>query len=71
MHHVFEKAIVIAEEVGCHAVLLDVLHDDDNAVFAKRKTWYEEFGFQSYASNPARMFMTMEQIRQTVGSNNQ
>jgi GNAT superfamily N-acetyltransferase len=71
MHHVFEKAIIVAEEVGCHAVLLDVLPDDDNAVSDRRKTWYEEFGFQSYASNPARMFMTMEQIRQTVESKNQ
>jgi GNAT superfamily N-acetyltransferase len=66
MHHVFEKACVIADEAGCHAVLLDVMSDGDADVFAKRKGWYEEFGFQSFASNETRMFMTMRQIRQIV-----
>ncbi len=63
MHHVFEKASVIAEEAGCHAVLLDVMSDGDEDAFAKRRTWYQEFGFQRFASNPARMFMTLRQIR--------
>lgn len=63
MHHVFEKACVVADEAGCHAVLLDVMSDGDAAAFAKRKNWYEEFGFQSFASNTARMFMTMKQVR--------
>ena len=66
MHHVFEKARVIADEVGCHAVLLDVMSDWDADIFAKRKNWYEEFGFQSVASNEARMFMTMKKIRQII-----
>jgi len=64
MHHVFEKACVVADKVGCHAVLLDVMSDGDEAAFAKRKGWYESFGFQSFAGNEARMFMTMKQIRQ-------
>lgn len=67
MHHVFEKARVIADEAGCHAVLLDVMSDGDANAFAKRKGWYKEFGFQSFASNKVRMFMTMKQIRQIVG----
>ncbi len=33
MHHVFEKARVIADEAGCHAVLLDVMSDGDADVF--------------------------------------
>lgn len=66
MHHVFEKALVIADEAGCHAVLLDVLSDRDADAFAKRKGWYEEFGFQSFVSNEARMFMTMKQVRRIV-----
>ncbi|MYA89980.1 MAG: GNAT family N-acetyltransferase [Boseongicola sp. SB0662_bin_57] len=65
-HHVFEKACVIAEEAGCHAVLLDVMSDGDPEAFVRRKGWYEEFGFQSFASNEARMFMTIRQVRRIV-----
>ncbi|WP_068317776.1 GNAT family N-acetyltransferase [Polycladidibacter hongkongensis] len=67
MHHVFEKACVIADQVGCHAVLLDVMSDGGEEAFQRRKSWYSAFGFQSFVSNPARMFMVIKQIRQ--GSN--
>ena len=67
MHHVFEKACVIADGAGCHAVLLDVMSDGGKDAFARRKGWYEEFGFQSFAGNKDRMFMTMKQVRQIVG----
>ena len=66
MHHVFEKACVIADEAGCHAILLDVMSDGDAEAFTRRKEWYREFGFQSFASNEARMFMTLKQIRRIV-----
>ena len=67
MHHVFEKACVIADEAGCHAVLLDVMSDGDAEAFGRRKVWYEDFGFQSFASNEARMFMTMKHVRTLTG----
>lgn len=67
MHHVFEKACVIADEAGCHAVLLDVMSDGDAEAVGKRKGWYEDFGFQSFASSEARMFMTMKQARAVTG----
>ena len=66
MHHVFEKACVIADEAGCHAILLDVMSDGDAEAFTRRKRWYREFGFQSFASNEVRMFMTLKQVRQIV-----
>lgn len=66
MHHVFQKACIIADEVGCHAVLLDVMADGDQEAFHRRRGWYAEFGFQGFASNSARMFMTIQQIRQSV-----
>ena len=66
MHHAFEKACVIADEAGCHAVLLDVMSDGDPDAIARRKEWYEEFGFQSFASNEARMFMTIKQVQRIV-----
>ena len=68
MHHVFEKAVAIANEAGCHAILLDVVSDGGDGEFARRKSWYEDFGFQSFASKPARMFMTIEQARQIAPS---
>lgn len=68
MHHVFSKACVVADEAGCHAILLDVMSDGDDSAFAKRKQWYEEFGFQSFVSKPARMFMTIRQVRQIIES---
>ena len=63
MHHVFEKAVAIAEEVGCFAIVLDVMSDGDEVAYTKRMDWYEKFGFQPFASNPSRMFMTMKQVR--------
>lgn len=72
MHHVFEKACVISREAGCHALLLDVMSDEGaeeggSEAFARRQDWYRAFGFQSFASNPARMFMTLKQIQASVG----
>lgn len=68
MHHVFEKACVLADEADCHAVLLDVMSDGDPSTFARRKGWYEEFGFQGFPSNEARVLMAMKQIRQLASS---
>ncbi len=66
MHHVFEKACVIAAAAGCHAIILDVISDGGEADFARRRAWYEGFGFQIFPSNPARMFLAMTQVRTAV-----
>ena len=66
MHHVFEKACRIADEAGCFAIVLDVMSDGGEEAFSRRQNWYAEFGFQSFASTPARMFMTMQQVRVLV-----
>lgn len=68
MHHVFEKAIIIADEAGCFAIVLDVMSDGDEDAFKRRQAWYAGFGFQSFTSNPARMFMTMKQVRLILAS---
>ena len=69
MHHVFEKACVIADAAGCHAIILDVISDGGEEEFARRKAWYESFGFAAFASNPARMFVAMTQVRAVVQAN--
>ena len=65
-HHVFEKACVIADAAGCHAIILDVISDGGEAEFARRRSWYESFGFATFVSNPARMFLAMKQVRAVV-----
>ena len=66
MHHAFEKARVVANEAGYHAMILDVMSDGGEENFEKRKAWHQGFCFQSFASNEARMFMTMKQVRMIV-----
>ena len=68
MHHVFEKASAIAKQAGCFAIVLDVMSDSDEAAYKRRLEWYTKFGFQAFASNPSRMFMTMKQVRQLTES---
>ena len=63
MHHVFAKADVISQKAGCFAIVLDVMADGDEVAYQRRIDWYAAFGFQSFASNPSRMFMTMKQVR--------
>ena len=63
MYHVFAKADAIAQKAGCFAVVLDVMSDGDETAYQRRIDWYAAFGFQSFASNPSRMFMTMKQAR--------
>ena len=66
MHHVFQKACVIADAAGCHAIILDVISDGGEAEFVRRKSWYKSFGFAAFASNPARMFLAIKQVRAAV-----
>ena len=66
MHHIFEKACMVSDVAGCHAIILDVISDGGEDAFACRKAWYEGFGFAAFASNPARMFLAMKQVRAAV-----
>lgn len=63
MHHVFEKAITIADNAGCYAIVLDIMDDGDDDAVELRRRWYQGFGFQSFASNPSRLFVTIAQVR--------
>ena len=63
MHHVFEKAGVIAGQAGCYAIVLDVMSDGSEGAFERRRDWYARFGFAPFASIRSRMFVTMAQVR--------
>ena len=66
MHRVFEKACVIAGGAGRHAIILDMIPDGGEAEFARRKAWYESVDSAAFASNSARMFLAMRQLRAAV-----
>lgn len=71
LHHVFEKAVTVADIAGCHAILLDVISDDGEDAFLRRRAWYASYGFEPFTSNPSRMFMVMKQVRATVQARRQ
>lgn len=62
----FENTRFSADEAGCHAILLDVVSGGGSAAIVRRTRWREDFGFQNLASNKARMFMTINQVREFV-----
>ncbi|MCY4534550.1 MAG: GNAT family N-acetyltransferase [Bryobacterales bacterium] len=66
MQHVFEKASQVSSMAGCHAIVLDVISDGGGEAFLRRKAWYASFGFATFVSNPARMFLAMKQVRAVV-----
>ncbi|MDE0240459.1 MAG: GNAT family N-acetyltransferase [bacterium] len=66
MHHVFEKAYMIADVAGCHAIVLDVISDGGESELVRRTGWYKSFGFASFASDPARMYLALKQVRAVV-----
>lgn len=68
MHHVFAKASNVSDMAGCHAIVLDVISDGGEAAFVRRKAWYQSFGFETFASNPSRMFLVIKQVRAAVRS---
>ena len=49
VHHIFEKACMVSDVAGCHAIILDVISDGGEDAFARRKAWYEDFGFATFA----------------------
>ena len=63
MHHVFEKARVVADQARCYVIVLDVMSDGPEGAFERRRDWYASFGFAPFASIRSRMFMTMAQVR--------
>ena len=66
MQHVFRKAWTIATEVGCYALMLDVMPDDNEDIYSRRMNWYREFGFQNLASKKNRMFLPIQKILQII-----
>lgn len=56
-----------ADIVSIAVVMLDVPDCGDPERVARRKAMYGEFGFESLASNPLRMFLPMATVRALTG----
>ena len=57
------RALNVASEVGLKLVVLDVIDDGGEEVFARRMEFYRRLGFRSFQDRPERMFITIDTIR--------
>ena len=64
------RIAVAADAIGVAVVMLDVLDCGDPDRVARRRALYEGYGFQSLASNPLRMFMSVSNVRKLIAGEN-
>lgn len=60
-----KRCVVIADQMGAAAIVLDVLRDDH---FERRFKFYADLGFQSLQDpdNPTRVYISMADVRATL-----
>ncbi len=68
LDHAKRKALAVADTVGAYAMVLDVLNDDGDDAAAGRVDWYARHGFQCFPSDPLKMFIPIQTIRQTCAA---
>ncbi len=56
----------VSGDIGIFAVVLDVLDDGDANAMEKRRGFYEAFGFIPFPSQPLRMFLPVQTIRDAL-----
>ena len=61
-----KRVAAVAGEIGIFAVVLDVLDDGDANAMARRRRFYQAFGFVSFPSQPLRMFLPVQTIRDSL-----
>ena len=61
------RALNVSDEVDLKLVVLDVIDDGGEDVFARRKEFYWRLGFRSLEDHPERMFITIDTIRTMFG----
>ena len=57
----------VADEIGTCVIILDVYDDGDVDTVARRKTYYEAFGFLPLPDQPLRLFMPVQTARELAG----
>lgn len=56
-----------SDDIGTCVVMLDVFDDGEAAAVARRKSYYEDFGFIPLPDQPLRLFMPIATIRALSG----
>ncbi len=57
----------VSDEIGTCVIILDVFNDGDADIVARRKTYYEAFGFLPLPDQPLRLFMPIQSARELAG----
>ncbi len=57
----------VSDEIGTCAVLLDVFDCGNPEIVARRKAYYEAFGFTPLPDQPLRLFMPIQTVRALSG----
>ena len=66
MADAFLRVLNAGHQIGLAALILDVIHDDGEAAARRRQTFYHRLGFQSFPSQPQRMFITLDTLRRAA-----
>ncbi len=61
------RALNVAGEIGLKLIVLDVIDDGGEDIFARRLEFYRRLGFRSLEDRPERMFITISTIRAMFG----
>jgi len=57
----------VSEEIGTCVIILDVFDDGEADTVARRKIYYESFGFLPLPDQPLRLFMPVQTARELAG----
>ena len=60
------RIVQASDSLGIAVVLLDVLDCGDPDRTARRQALYESYGFQPLPSNPTRLFLSLNIIRELL-----
>ena len=61
------RAPNVTGEVGLKLVVLDVIGDGDEEVYARRMAFYQRLGFRSFEDRSEQMFITIDTIQAMFG----
>lgn len=62
-----ERALMVSDNIGVAAVILDVLDDGGEAAIERRTRFYHAQKFQQFPSMPMRMFLMLATARAAFG----
>ena len=66
MADAFLRVLNAGHQIGLAALILDVIDDDGEAAAHRRQAFYHRLGFQSFPSQPQRMFITLDTLRRAA-----